>query len=117
MSDKYEEAIENLKAWYQPTTKQPERNNAITSFAIIHELIRAQAERENPKALTLEELREMDEEPVWCDWISGWGIVHIDCESILEFTYCDGSQNTYEEIAHCGITPLAYARPPKEDKA
>nr|DAQ35597.1 MAG TPA: acetyltransferase [Caudoviricetes sp.] len=54
----------------------------------------------------------MEGEPVWCDWINGWGIINIDGESRLEFTYRDGSQNTYSELVHCGIIPLAYACKP-----
>lgn len=48
--------------------------------------LRAQQERENPKPLTLEELREMDGEPVWVEPINskyckaGWGIVNM-CHS------------------------------------
>lgn len=66
------------------------------------------------KVLTVEQLRKMEGEPVWCDWINGWGIINIDGESRLEFTYRDGSQNTYNELVHCGIMPLAYARKPEQ---
>lgn len=36
------------------------------------------AERENPKPLTLEELRQMDGEPVWINDEKCWGIINID---------------------------------------
>ena len=82
-----------------------------------HEAISAWNRRAQPtnEPLTIDELRGMDGEPVWCDWVNQWGIVNIDSESRLEFTYCDGSQNTYGEIVSCGIDPMAYRRKPEPE--
>ena len=67
--------------------------------------------------LTLDELRGMYMEPVWCDWMNLWALVNIDAQSKLEFTYCDSSQNTYDSLVYCGINPLAYRRPPERIEA
>lgn len=44
----------------------------------IMDAIREKRERENPKPLTIEELRQMHGEPVWIADISAWGIVSVD---------------------------------------
>ena len=47
------------------------------------EALREKAERENPKPLTIEELRQMDGEPVWVKELSelidqtGWALVEV----------------------------------------
>ena len=51
--------------------------------------LRAQQERENPEPLTLDELREMDGEPVWLVDGSGnemWGLVDAehDCADVID---------------------------------
>lgn len=53
--------------------------------------------------IALDELREMDGEPVWCDWMNAWAFVNIDGAREINFTYRDGSQNTFCELAgFCG---------------
>lgn len=67
--------------------------------------------------LSLDELRQMDGEPVWCGWMNVWAIVYIDGASEIEFTYYDGSQNTFKELEECygkySKTWLAYRRKPE----
>lgn len=51
---------------------------------IIVSALRAQQERENPKPLTLDELREMDGEPAYFqfgDGVQGWAIIEWQTES------------------------------------
>lgn len=40
--------------------------------------LREKAERENPRPLTLEELRQMHGEPVWMEDEKVWGIIDVD---------------------------------------
>jgi len=72
--------------------------------------LRAQQERENPKPLTLEELREMDGEPVYLD-LDTWAIVKYDVGDPLlvfnEGSPCD-AKLWYEKIEP------AYRNKPKE---
>lgn len=71
--------------------------------------IRAQQERENPKPLTLDELREMVGEPVWIDdWFEdfhGWELSEDAAD------YFDGESREVEEY---GCRWVAYRHKPKE---
>lgn len=44
----------------------------------IMDAIREKQERENPKPLTIEELREMNGEPVWVAEFHVWAIIEVD---------------------------------------
>lgn len=48
--------------------------------------LQEQAERENPAPLTTDELRQMDEQPVWCvsEGFSTWFIVQVGDEPLDE---------------------------------
>lgn len=71
---------------------------------------------DNPP-LTLEQLRQMEGEPVWCEWMNVWALVYIDGANEIEFTYYDGSQNTFSELekryGKYGSAWIAYARKPE----
>lgn len=54
--------------------------------------------------LTLEELREMDGEPVWFDTIKRWGIVKVNREGIFVVT-----KSGEYEFGRCKV----YRRPPE----
>ncbi len=62
------------------------------------------------KALTLEQLREMDGQPAWCEEQKEWGIIHIDPDGMwanipfFRGVYCD------LDVKHNGLT--LYAFPP-----
>ena len=87
--------------------------------------LRAQQEAEKNEPLTMDELREMDGEPVWCVDGSGnemWGLVDanydhvdvIDCQSGL----WDGAFYNMTGAWENGLHPigwLAYRHKPKED--
>lgn len=90
-----------------------------------------QAERINPKPLTLDELRERDGKPVWVEEITPeqidgnyWGIVDVDfvCPRSLGIgaiisTATDGkSKFAITPFSDYNKTHVAYDYPPKEDK-
>ena len=79
--------------------------------------LRAQQERENTKAMTMDELREMDGEPVWVvyDEDAGmWALVEV-CEESIFLTNNLGGRTEYAsdvELEDDGIT--VYRQKPKE---
>ena len=58
--------------------------------------------------LTLEQLREMDGQPAWCEEQKEWGIIHIDPDGMwanipfFRGVYCD------LDVKHNGLTLYAY---------
>jgi hypothetical protein len=75
--------------------------------------LREQTERENPQPLTLERLRKMDGEPVYCIGIinfalSGWGTNNVKNEQIV-----DGNGD-YWDFKELGKSYNAYRYKPKE---
>ncbi len=80
--------------------------------------LRAQAERENPQPLTLEELRRMDGEPIWGEsLISGkpgeWSILRVVEMSKIWFIACAGATQGFGDKDSYGKTWLAYRSKPK----
>lgn len=82
------------------------------AFEIALSALREKAERENPKPLTLEELKERVEKPVYIMWRpdenwrfaeSGWVVVELDGEFIDGYSF-----------KNYGQTWLAYDHEPKE---
>lgn len=72
--------------------------------------LREQQDRENPKPLTLDELRQMDGEPVWLMVESGmWGIVHPK-DSVVSLSRGD-------IVGLHAIVGKAYRHKPKEGKS
>lgn len=88
-----------------PETKMP-----IIKWAFYDAFVREQEERENRKPLTLDELRQMDGEPVWIDdWFEdfhGWELSEDASD------YFDGDSRTVESY---GTRWEAYRSKPKED--
>lgn len=83
--------------------------------------LREQAERDNPQPLTLDELREMDGEPVWITSENGtggtWALIRTGKHDVL-FACCAYGTSRWA-IEYCK-TWLAYRHKPKEadnDKA
>lgn len=89
-----------------------EHNCSIHGCAVIREA--AEALEEPPNApLTLEELREMDGEPVWvefpkCPEARGWMLVSASRHCIYDGLLGDC------DFENCGKTWLAYRRRPEE---
>jgi Lar family restriction alleviation protein len=68
------------------------------------------------KALTVEQLRQMDGEPVYCIGLKnraldGWGLIDVDGDAIYDGT------NDYWDLGECGIRYNAYARRPEQEAA
>lgn len=87
-------------------------------YALAESALREQEERENPKPLTLDELLEMDGEPVWIR-AKHYGI-YADIVNIMGKE--DGERRVHFSINYrlqengCGKTWLAYRNKPKEDE-
>lgn len=83
--------------------------------------LRAQQDRENPKPLKLDELREMCGEPVWIEFIhmhasSKYRIVRRFLYNAIEFEEYDRDFGPYNTLylGHYGKIWLAYRHKPKE---
>lgn len=82
-------------------------HESLELFTAGRDALREKKEHENPQALTVEELREMDREPVWVQrskwstYASGWTILDGDNEIL------------YADIVKG--TAIAYRYPPKEN--
>lgn len=89
------------------------------------EALKEKAERENPAPLTIEELRQMDGEPVWVDdrnytSYSGYCVIcapkdtfsdHGDRYCIAEIPGCECGWHEFEKY---GVNWIAYRHKPKE---
>ncbi|MDN0032589.1 hypothetical protein [Oscillibacter ruminantium] len=75
--------------------------------------LRDRIARQNPRPLTLDELRKMDGEPVWLkDGIGeGWFLASAVVGSKIYF--CEKSITIGEPISECGKTWLAYRTKPE----
>lgn len=82
--------------------------------------LREKAERENPKPMTLDELRQMDGEPAYFvslrDGFSAWGIVRVVNMSQTWFIAVAGSERAFGERDSYGTEWIGYRSKPKEDK-
>lgn len=111
-----EEAI----AWFEMCKPGIARPGARGMYEKAIAALRAQQERENPKPLTLDELRQMDGEPVWVvplgpnpDWVSHWCLYHdgyvypnsVTRKGVMYFYYTE----------RYGEAWLAYRYKPKEE--
>lgn len=87
-------------------------------YKLAETALRAQQERKNPEALTLDELRKMDGEPVWCVSMitekSEWAILRIVEMSKTWFIAIAGASAGYGDKDTYGQTWLAYRHKPKE---
>lgn len=83
------------------------------------EALREKAARENPEPLTLEELRQMDGEPVWCrSCLNGraeWTILRAVEMSKTWFVALGGATQGFGDKDTYGKTWLAYREKPKEE--
>lgn len=96
-------------AWFEYRAATTPMAGARGLFKIAAEALREKADRENPQPLTLEELRQMDGEPVWIDdW---WEDSHGWELSMDAADYFEGERRTEKEY---GSIWVAYRHKPKE---
>lgn len=89
------------------TNRDPDKFVAAIDRALI--ALRLERQRDNPKPLTIEELRQMDGEPVWIDdW---WEDSHGWELSMDASDYFEGERRTEKEY---GSIWVAYRHKPKE---
>lgn len=113
-----ENVKDDLRAWYQPTTEATQRKRALESLAIIYEALKEKAERDNPQPLTLEQLRERENKPVYLTFptgedVEGWDIL----TGISMYAGSEVATFTEEEFLHLcayGTYWIAYDHPPKD---
>lgn len=99
------------------------RNMKTFNSAIIMAIaaLREKAEREDPKPLTIEELRRLDEEPVWVKAKKAkagygmWCVVNYNRLTRRVEAFIPGIENTWFEGEEYGKTWLAYRHKPKEE--
>lgn len=118
---------EQAAVWFADRAKNTPMPGARAMFEIAAAALREKAEREDPKPLTIEELRQMIGEPVWIvgvyftgDSWQGWDIIErVDHDGI-----CFGYSTEFAEWwsynlrdadgTLCGCSWCAYRHKPKE---
>lgn len=96
-------------AWFEWRANNTPMAGARTMFEMAGAALREKSEREAPLPLTLEELRQMDGEPVWIDdW---WEDSHGWELSMDASDYFEGERRTEKEY---GSIWVAYRHKPKE---
>ncbi len=111
MSMTIQQAIENRERCYNYLLGCGPRasNENVEAVRLSLEALREKAEREDPKPLTLEELRQMDGEPVW--------VHNLEVnKSFWMLAYKDVVRNRlgYLDYSGYGKTWIAYRHKPKE---
>lgn len=82
--------------------------------------LREKAEREDPQPLTLEELRQMDGEPVWVKTKNAYNgegeccVVHVLRDRRHFVALIPGIEDMWHPSSHYGKEWLAYRHKPKE---
>ena len=81
---KIEQAIEiaerSLNAYKYMNEQGMNCEPSIMACEIALQAMMEKQERENPKPLTVSELRKMDGEPVWVAEAESWGVVSVDAD-------------------------------------
>lgn len=85
------------------------------AYEIACQAMREKIERENPKPLTLDELRNMNGQPVWVENISipkrsRWAVIEFtDVDNVIGFT-----DDKYKLVSRYGETWVAYKYKPND---
>lgn len=107
------------EAWNRTSTPRRLAGDLLEAVEVIRQL-RTKAVPPPNEPLTLEELREMDGEPVWTvaidSGVSRWTFIDSECELVRFFTTrrgvaCEGIARYFKAY---GKTWLAYRRRPEE---
>jgi hypothetical protein len=116
---------EQATAWFANRLKDTPMPGAREMFDLAAAALREKAEREDPQALTLEELRQMEGEPVFVDDLrnkegSQYCVISIGktlkCQDIDHYSaaYIAGIEYDWYPFSDYGKTWLAYRHKPKE---
>lgn len=105
-------------SWFENRMKNTTMPGARAMFSMALSALRAQQERENPKPLTPDELKEMDGEPVWIiplcvdiGWTAQWRIYTVR-EPVTVNAKSYGWYGLH--LKDYGKTWVAYRHKPKE---
>lgn len=116
---------EQAAAWFAERVKNTPMPGAREMFEIAATAIREKAERENPVPLTIEELRQMDGEPVWvydledkkytgCFVIDVWGPFMYSSIDENSEALMPGNECFAYSFLNYGKEWIAYRHKPKE---
>ena len=114
---------EKAISWFENRMKNTTMPGARAMFSMALSALREQQERENPKPLTLDELRQMDGEPVWLHTfssvqkktnISQWAILESIGNSNAVFLKGGCNSRITKWFCNYGTTWLVYRHKPKE---
>ena len=90
-----------LVSWYNDTEDETEKS---ILRCVMQMVVHAPTLTSLNEALTMEQLREMDGEPVWLDTIKRWGIVKVCRDGVFVIT-----KSGEFEVGRCKY----YRRPPE----
>lgn len=114
---------EQAAAWFENRAKNSSMSGAREMFRLAAEALREKTERENPKPLTLDDLRQMDGEVVWLEVLdckdlsvpvkSNWGEVWIySCGNDVSFWRFGNECDIRPNNENYGKTWIAYRHKP-----
>lgn len=116
--------IEAVISFAQYAQTKAEDEELKEFYRMLEEALIIQRERENPQPLTLEELKQMDGQPVWIRDLMDGEVECLRFDRIKPATYHTGDDYRFEQFGtstgiirwECkyGETWLAYLYPPKE---
>lgn len=117
--------IQQAAEWFEKRAKDTPMPGARAMFEIAAAAVREKAEREDPKPLTLEELRQMDGEQVWMEIINGgefwlpidstWVEVKTNnFQKAVEFWLFGSEEELDPNPKNYGKTWICYRYKPKE---
>ena len=119
-----EEAISILERAAHTESKWPGTEDTLEALDMAISALRQQEtvteHHELNEPLTLDELRQMDGEPVWVEFQDGsggcWGLVHITMFNHVVFTHVVFTNGLYCTVGkpYYGKTWLAYRQKPEE---
>lgn len=106
--------LDEAKKWLEENCENQYTRMAV--FGIMQSMPTVDYQKTPNEPLTLEQLREMDGEPVWVEFEDGsgglWGIVHITI--FAQIVFANGLHCTIGE-RYYGKSYKAYRRPPEGD--
>lgn len=87
--------------WLSEYIPEEKKSKLFDALDTANVALRAQLEVEKNEPLTLDELREMDGEPVWDNYYLVWGIVLMDlCNGKGAVKHCDtGFDGAFEQLS------------------